>query len=185
MKKVISLFTALSIVLGITASVNVTAQNHENLYALYTFNEMLESESRTTAADRSGNGHTATLRGSAKYEADAERESKVLYTNGLSGTYMEFPLPTDDSGKVLEAFTVSMDMKNLTNGNYFNFYIGDGSSGGTGKNYFGYKMASDILLSAMTSTEKKTTLTGKGKQGVWTHVDFVLSNGTGTIYVDG
>ncbi len=185
MKKVISLFTAMSIALGITASVTVSAQNDENLYALYTFNETMSGESRTTAADRSGNNHTATLHGNAKYEADAERGSKALYTIGLSGTYMEFPLPTDDNGNVLETFTVSMDMKNLTNGNYFNFYVGDGSSGGTGKNYFGYKMASDILLSAMTSTEKKTTLTGKGKQGEWTHVDFVLNNGTGTIYVDG
>ena len=185
MKKIISLFTALSVALGITASVTVSAQNDENLYALYTFNETMNGESRTTAADRSGNNHTATLHGNAKYEADAERGSKALYTTGLSGTYMEFPLPTDDNGTVLETFTVSMDMKNLTNGNYFNFYVGDGSSGGTGKNYFGYKMASDILLSAMTSTEKKTTLTGKGKQGVWTHVDFVLNNGTGTIYVDG
>ena len=46
-------------------------------------------------------------------------------------------------------------------------------------------MANDILLSAMTSTEKKTTLTGKGKQDEWAHVDFVINNGTGTIYVDG
>ena len=56
MKKVISLFTALSIALGITASVAVSAQNDENLYALYTFNETMTGESRTTAADRSGNG---------------------------------------------------------------------------------------------------------------------------------
>lgn len=185
MKKFISTLLAAVMAIAALPCAVVTSQNDENLYALYTFNERLEGESRTTAADRSGNNHTAALHGSAKYEADAERESKVLYTSGVSGTYMEFPLPTGDDGKVLEAFTVSMDMKNLTNGNYFNFYVGDGSSGGTGKNYFGYKMASDILLSAMTATEKKTTLTGKGVQNKWTHVDFVLNNGTGTIYVDG
>lgn len=185
MRRIISLLTALSVTLGIAAGITVSAANHENLYALYTFNETLDGISRTTAADRSGNNHTATLHGTAKYESDEERHSKVLYTNGVSGTYMEFPLPTDANGAVLEAFTVSMDMKNLTSGNYFNFYIGDGSSGSTGKNYFGYKMAADILLSAMTTAEKKTTLTGKGKQSVWTHVDFVLNNGTCTIYVDG
>ena len=185
MKKCISLLTALALICGMMTSFIVQAEENDNLYALYTFNEKMTGLNRTTAADRSGNGHDARLVGSVKYEADTERQSKVLYTSGLNGSYMEFPLPTDASGKILESFTVSMDMKNLTTGNYFNFYVGDGSSNGTGKNYYGYKMATDILLSAMTTSEKKTPLTGKGVQNKWTHVDFVLNNGTSTIYVDG
>ncbi len=185
MKKFISLIAAAALAAGTFVNIAVSAQSSENLYALYTFNETADGAQRTTAADRSGNGHDAKLLGTAKYTADEELGSKVLYTDGLNGTYMEFPLPTDADGKTLEAYTVSMDMKNLTTGNYFNFYVGDGSSNGTGKNYFGFKMAKDILLSAMTTTEKKTTLSGKGVQNSWTHVDFVLSDGTGVIYVDG
>ena len=184
MKKYISLFTAISLICGIITNFTVSAEQ-ENLYALYTFNEVMHGAKRTTAADRSGNGHDASLVGSVKYVADEELKSKVLYTSGINGSYMEFPLPQDSSGKVLESFTVSMDMKNITTGNYFNFYIGDGSANGTGKNYFGYKMSGDILLSAMTATEKKTTLSGKGVQDKWAHVDFVINNGTGTIYVNG
>lgn len=156
----------------------------ENLYSLYTFNELKTGDVRLTAADRSGNGHDADLKGGVDYVLDEERQSKVLYTNGINGMHMEFPLPADSSGKILESYTVSMDLKNLTSGNYFNFYVGDGSSNGTGRNYFGYKMAADILLSAMTATEKKTTLSGKGVQGAWVHVDFVINNGTGTMYVN-
>ncbi|MCH5186319.1 MAG: carbohydrate binding domain-containing protein, partial [Oscillospiraceae bacterium] len=187
MKKFISVFTAITVICGLMTHFTVSAEpaNTNDMYALYTFNETMTGINRTVAADRSGNGHDAQLFGSVKYEADTERQSKVLYTSGINGSYMEFPLPTDENGKVLESFTVSMDIKNLTTGNYFNFYVGDGSSNGTGKNYFGYKMAADILLSAMTGTEKKITLTGKGVQGEWTHVDFVIDDGTGTMYVDG
>ena len=187
MKRLISMLTAIAVICGMMTTFAVRADETTgqiNLYALYTFNEKMSGVSRTTAADRSGNGHDATLKGSVKYVADTERQSKVLYTSGLNGSYMEFPLPTDESGKVLESFTVSMDMKNLTTGYYFNFYVGDGSSNSTGRNYFGYKMAADILLSAMTTTEKKST-NGKGVQGAWAHVDFVIDNGKGTIYVNG
>lgn len=157
-----------------------------NISALYTFNEKADGSTRTTVKDRSGNGNDGSLYGASSYVYDEAKQSKVLYTGGTSGSYMEFPLPKDENGKVLEYFTVSMDVKNITEGNYFNFYVGDGSSKSSGVNYFGYKMASNILLSAKNdSTEMKTTLTGKGVQGDWAHVDFVLSDGVCTIYVNG
>ena len=186
-RKFISLILSMTMIISMLSGLGLTASAEgfdENLYAIYTFNEVMTGVSRTTAADRSGNGHHARLNGYVKYVADEERHSKVLYTSGTNGSYMEFNLPTDESDNVLESFTVSMDMKNLTTGNYFNFYVGDGSSNGTGKNYFGYKMATDILLSAKTTSEKKTTLSGKGKNNAWVHVDFVIDNGTATIYVD-
>ena len=156
------------------------------LFALYTFNELADGTARTSAKDRSGNGNDAELNGMSAYVYDEEKESKVLYTGGTSGSYMEFPLPKDENGNVSEYFTVSMDLKNLTEGNYFNFYVGDGSSNSSGINYFGYKMANDILLSAKgDGAEIKTTLSGKGVQGEWAHVDFVLSDGVCTIYVNG
>lgn len=157
-------------------------------YALYTFNESnTEGGVRSVIKDRSGNGHDASLKGMAKYKTDTNRESKVLYTNGSKDTYMEFPIPKGANNKALESFTVSMDMKNLTGGNYFNFCVGDGSVDGNGHHYLGFKMAEDILLSTVQNqfSEKKVTLEGKGKQNVWTHVDFVIDNGTSTIYVDG
>lgn len=155
-------------------------------FALYTFNELSDGVSRTCAKDRSGSGNDASLFGASAYVYDDEKGSKVLYTGGTSGSYMEFPLPKDENGNVSEYFTVSMDIKNITEGNYFNFYVGDGSSNSSGINYFGYKMADDILLSAKgDGKELKTTLSGAGVQGEWAHVDFVLSDGVCTIYVNG
>ena len=157
-----------------------------DISALYTFNETADGSTRTIVKDRSGNDHDGTLNGAAAYVYDEAKDSKVLYTSGTSGSYMEFPLPKDTYGNVSEYFTVSMDIKNLTDGNYFNFYVGDGSSKATGVNYFGYKMANDILLSAKGDADEiKTTLTGKGVQGDWAHVDFVLSDGVCTIYING
>lgn len=157
-----------------------------DISALYTFNDTADGNTRTIVKDRSGNGHDGTLNGAAAYVYDDTKDSKVLYTSGTSGSYMEFPLPKDADGNVSEYFTVSMDIKNLTDGNYFNFYVGDGSSKATGVNYFGYKMAKDILLSAKGDADEiKTTLTGKGVQSDWAHVDFVLSDGVCTIYVNG
>ena len=70
------------------------------LYSLYTFNDTAASGTRTAAADRSGNGHDAKLMGSAAYVYDGEKDSKVLYTNGTSGTYLEFELPKNEDGTV-------------------------------------------------------------------------------------
>lgn len=154
--------------------------------ALYTFNETADSSTRTTVKDRCGNGNDGSLKGASAYIYDETKQSKVLYTSGTNGSYMEFPLPKDSDGNVSEYFTVSMDIKNLTDGNYFNFYVGDGSSKESGSNYYGYKMAKDILLSAKGDADEiKTTLSGKGVQGDWAHVDFVLSDGVCTIYVNG
>lgn len=157
-----------------------------DISALYTFNENSDNNSRDTVKDRSGNGNDASLYGASAYIYDEEKQSKVLYTSGVNGSYMEFPLPKDENGNVSEYFTVSMDIKNLTEGNYFNFYVGDGSSKSSGSNYYGYKISNDILLSAKgDGDEIKTTLSGKGVQGGWAHVDFVLSDGVCNIYVNG
>ena len=189
MKKCISLLTALALICGMMTSFTAFAIQPESeyMYAVYTFNEPKE-ENRNVVTDRcsKGLGNDALLFGSVKYVVDAEKKSKVLFINGERGSYMEFPLPKANGGtSVSESFTVSMDMKNLTTGDYFNFYVGDGSSNSTGQNYLGFKMTKDILLSASTTTEKKETLEGKGVQNKWVHVDFVIDKGKATMYVDG
>ena len=127
----------------------------------------------------------ATFTTGASLVSDSEKDSKVLYLNGTSGSYMEFAAPKDEGGNVLESYTVSFDVKNNTTGNYFNFYIGDGSSNSTGVNYYGVKVGDSALLSAKnSSTEKKVTLSGVNAQGKWVHFDVVVKNGLMQLYVD-
>ncbi len=127
----------------------------------------------------------AVFKTGASLVNDTTKNSKVLYLNGTSGSYMEFAAPKDSSGGVLESYTVSFDVKNNTTGNYFNFYIGDGSSKSKATNYLGVKAADTILVSTVDSTtEKKTNLAVSGVQGSWTHFDIVVSNGTVQIYVN-
>ena len=66
MKKFISALIAMAMTLAVVPCAAVLADNHENLYALYTFNETMSGVSRTTAADRSGKGHTAKARFSTR-----------------------------------------------------------------------------------------------------------------------
>lgn len=121
----------------------------------------------------------------ASLVSDSETSSNALYLNGASGSYMEFAAPKDENGDVLESYTVSFDVKNNTTGNYFNFYIGDGTSKSKGVNYLGVKAADSILVSTVDSdTEKKTTLTASGIQGNWMHFDVVVSYGVVTVYAD-
>lgn len=116
---------------------------------------------------------------------DSEKGGRVLYIDGTADSYMEFDAPRDENGNVLEEYTVSFDVKNQTTGNYFNFYIGDGSSNANGINYLGVKAADKILVSAKnSSTEKKTTLIAAGVQNNWHHFDVVVSNGITQVYVD-
>ncbi len=127
----------------------------------------------------------ATFTSGASLVNDTEKNSKVLYLNGTANSYMQFAAPKDESNNVLESYTVSFDVKNNTTGNYFNFYIGDGSSNSTGVNYYGVKVADNVLLSAKnSSTEQKITLSGVGAQGKWAHFDVVVKNGLMQLYVD-
>ena len=115
----------------------------------------------------------------------SDNGSQVLYLNGTTGTYMELDAPKNE-GTVLEEYTVSFDVKNQTTGYYFTFYIGDGSSGGTGNNYFGIKAADGVLVSTYNKTaEKKTTLAASGVQNNWAHFDIVMSDGTADVYLNG
>lgn len=127
----------------------------------------------------------ATFKTGASLVTDSETNSKVLYLDGTSGSYMEFEAPKDENNNVLESYTVSFDVKNNTAGNYFNFYIGDGSSKSKGTNYLGVKAADTILVSTVDSdTEKKASFTASGVQGKWSHFDIVVSYGVVQVYVD-
>lgn len=127
----------------------------------------------------------AVFKTGASLVNDTAKNSRVLYLNGASGSYMEFAAPKDGDGSALENYTVSFDVKNNTTGNYFNFYIGDGSSKATATNYLGVKVSDTILVSTVdSSTEKKTNLTVSGVQGSWMHFDIVVSNGIVQVYVN-
>ena len=94
-----------------------------------------------------------------------------LYINGTSGAYMQLDTLKDESGAVLEDFSVSFDIKNNTMGNYFNFYIGDGSRSSSGRHYLAVKVTDKTLISTVdASKEKKTAVEGSGIQGNWTHL---------------
>lgn len=128
---------------------------------------------------------SAVFNGGASIKDDTEKGSRVLYLDGTSGSYMEFDAPKDEDGNVLENYTVSFDLKNNTTGNYFNFYIGDGSSNSSGKNYLGVKAADSILISAKdSSSEIKQNYSLSGVQGNWKHFDITVSNSVVQLYVD-
>lgn len=128
----------------------------------------------------------AVMQGGASFVNDAEKNSGVLYLDGTAGTYMQFDAPRDENGKVLEEYTVSFDVKNLTEGTYFNFYIGDGSSNGMGSNYLGLKAADSVLLSTRdTSNEILEYYYIGGVHGAWRHFDITVSNGIVKAYADG
>ena len=128
---------------------------------------------------------SATFNGGASLVSDSEKDSKVLYLNGTTNSYMEFAAPKDESNNVLENYTVSFDVKNNTTGNYFNFYIGDGSSNSTGINYYGIKVADSVLISAKnSSTEIKNTFSVGSVQGKWAHFDVVVKNGLMQLYAN-
>lgn len=142
-------------------------------YAVYDFEDMALSD--INAAFTTG----------ASLADDTEKGSKVLYLDGTAGSYMEFDAPKGTDGKTLERYTVSFDIKNNTTGNYFNFYIGDGSSGRTGVNYFGAKIGDKILLSSKDGkSEQKSEFAVSGVQGKWKRCDIVVAEAVAQIYID-
>lgn len=159
------------------------------VYKSYEHNYVDEKPTAAVSYDFENNALTdianANFTTGASLVSDNEKESKVLYLNGTAGSYMEFDAPKDENNKVLEEYTVSFDVKNQTTGNFFNFYIGDGSSNRTGINYLGVKATDSILISTKdASTEKKVTLAASGIQNNWCHFDIVVSNGIVQVYVD-
>ncbi|MGM9936216.1 MAG: LamG-like jellyroll fold domain-containing protein [Candidatus Ornithomonoglobus sp.] len=127
----------------------------------------------------------AVFNGECELITDENIGSRTLHTNGSSGTYMEINAPKDEQGNTLERYTVSFDVNNNTKGNYFNFYIGDGSSNSSGINYFGVKLGEYLLLSSKnTSTENKILKQTSEIHGSWHHVDISVSDGTAKVYID-
>jgi len=116
---------------------------------------------------------------------DQNVQSNVLYLDGSSGTYFEFPFPKDENGNPLENYTVSFDIKNLTTGYFFSWYAGDGSSASEGNNYTGLRVYDAILMSDKAGTEKKNTVVTSRINNNWVHIDYTVTNSVKTVYVNG
>ena len=145
----------------------------------YTFDE---TASGTSVQDSSGNSHTGTLFGNAKYVTDTQKNSQVLYLDGTSNTYMQIPTGFFDNRSTM---TISMDVKpEMSAGNYFTFTLGKDTS-----RYMFLKTQPTSIRSAIT------TNTYNGEEGfdtavdnikdVWTNIKVVLTPTTMTLYKDG
>ena len=110
--------------------------------------------------------------------------SKTLYTN--DDGYITMPVPKDETGKVLEGYTVSFDVKNYTSGNYFNFTVSDGERRSRGSNYLGIKVDNEILVSTVNTAGKEINDRADAGSiwGKWTHFDVVVLKGVTKVYVN-
>lgn len=145
------------------------------LVALYMFDET----SGTSAADSSGNDHTATLVGGATFAAGLENNAVTL---SGSGQYVSLPAGIVDG---LSSFSITAWVKLTTSpiwNRVFDF--------GTGTNDYMFFTAN----SGTTARFSITTGSGAGEQqtdapalptGTWEHVAVTLSAATCTLYVQG
>ncbi|MDO4562509.1 MAG: family 43 glycosylhydrolase [Clostridia bacterium] len=85
---------------------------------------------------------------------------------------------------VTSQFTASMSVLNRTGGNYFNFYVGDGSVAGEGDNYLAVKLSQIVLVSSKCKDEIKMFFPG-GAQNIWTDLDIVFDGSSTSVYING
>lgn len=135
-----------------------------------------------TAADSSGNGYDAALVGSAAVVTDDEN-GRVLSLDGSAGTYLEFPRGVLDGRDEL---TVSMDVRNITTGNFFTFALGKSDT-----RYLFARLRPDSIRTAITvnsyGAENGAETSGLDSGDFWTNLTFTVSAADGAVkvYLDG
>lgn len=161
-----------------------------------------DEEDVTVATDSDGDGKTVTVKnlsgdgfdgrisGSYEIVMDEERDSSVLSLDGrdASGqgtkyTYVEIPKGALDGRNEL---TVSMDVKNKTQGNYFTFAIGQNE-----EKYLFTRIWNSSVYAAITNSsnggEQGATAGGTNMDDKWQNVTFTISDKDDTLklYIDG
>ncbi len=134
-----------------------------------------------TVEDASGE-NDATLFGNAKIVTDKQKGS-VLSLDGTSGTYMELPKGSLDGRNEL---TVSMDVRNNTEGNFFTFALGQNDN-----TYLFTKLTNDSAKAALTvngylAEEYAEKWEGSYKD-LWTNITVTVSKADRAIvlYING
>lgn len=144
----------------------------------YNFDETL---SGSTIADVSGKEHAGTLYGNATYVADEEK-GQVLYLNGTSGTYAEFPEGLFDGRNKM---TISMDIKAVapSSSGYFTFTFGKSD-----QKYMFLKTEDKYTRFSMTKegykNEETVSFTTDSIKGKWVNFKIVVNNSVVSLYVD-
>lgn len=119
-----------------------------------------------------------TLNGSASIVNDPQK-GNVLYLNGSDGTYAEFP-----SGMLERCteYTVSMDVKSESQGNFFTFAAGKDK-----EKYAFFRVADDhFRFAATTDTWRGESEMKYGLDGsTWHNYTFAVSGSDAKLYVDG
>ncbi len=118
------------------------------------------------------------LNGNANVKQDAEK-GKVLYLDGTDGTYGAFPAGMLDG---LRDYTISMDIKSESEGNFFTF-----TAGRDNEKYVFFRVAKDLFRFAATtnSWRDETELICELNGTEWHNYTLVVSGADTKLYLDG
>lgn len=139
-----------------------------------------EEKSEATILDASGKGNHGRIYGNAVIKKDAEK-GQVLYLDGSSKTYAEFPRGFFDG---LDEMTLVMDVKpEITSNFFFTFGVGQDSS-----KYMFLRTKQDNIRNAITTQgngkERDVQINGSFK-GKWSKVAIVMNGNSMSLYIDG
>lgn len=139
-----------------------------------------EEKSDGTITDVSGNGNHGKTYGNAVFKKDAEK-GQVLYLDGSSGTYAEFPRGLFDG---CDEMTIEMDVKpEITSNFFFTFGMGQDSS-----KYMFLRTKPGNIRNAITTQgngkERDVQINGS-YQGKWSKVAIVMNGHSMSLYIDG
>ena len=128
--------------------------------------------------DFEGGTGNLSLNGGASVKQDGER-GNVLYLDGSDDTYGEFPTGMLDG---LRDYTVSMDIKSESEGNFFTF-----AAGKNDEKYVFFRVAKDIFRFAATtdSWRDETELVMDFDGTKWHNYTLVVNGADTKVYIDG
>ena len=119
-----------------------------------------------------------SLNGGASVKQDSEK-GKVLYLDGSDDTYGEFPTGMLDG---LRDYTVSMDIKSESEGNFFTF-----AAGKNDEKYVFFRVAKELFRFAATtdSWRDETELVCDLDGSQWHNYTLVVNGADTKLYIDG
>ncbi|UJF31418.1 family 43 glycosylhydrolase [Paenibacillus hexagrammi] len=141
-----------------------------------------ENSTDGSILDATGNHHTGALNGNAAYVTDAEKNSKVLYLDGTSGTFAAFPEGFFEGRNTV---TISMDVKAETvSGNFFTLAIGQND-----QKYMFLRTRDTEIRNAITTgswtTEQEAKASTSSIKSKWMNLKLVMTPTSMAIYKDG